>query len=69
MPPRPPTNNLTMQTKLVRINLANLPEATETNPSPLETAIHNASREQRNAGLRLISTFMLETHLILIFQD
>jgi hypothetical protein len=54
-----------MQTKLVRIDLTNIPAPTTANPNPLEALINSASV---NAGLPLVSTFVYGTDLVLVFQ-
>jgi hypothetical protein len=57
-----------MQTKLVRIDLANIPDPTSTNPAPLEKMINDASTAQKAAGFNLVSTFVFNTSLVLVFQ-
>ena len=57
-----------MQTKLVRVDLTNIPTPTITVPAPLEALVDSASTTQGVAGLRLVSTFVFETDLVLIFQ-
>jgi hypothetical protein len=57
-----------MQTKLIRIDLTNIPGPTGANPNPLESLINNASTIQSAAGLKLISTFIFGTDLMLVFQ-
>jgi hypothetical protein len=57
-----------MQTKLVRIDLTNIPAPTADNPNPLEALIDSASTAQNTAGLKLVSTFVVGTDLMLIFQ-
>lgn len=57
-----------MQTKLVRIDLTNIPTPTTANPSPLEKMINDASTTQSAAGFKLISTFVFGTDLLLVFQ-
>lgn len=57
-----------MQTKLVRIDMTNIPAPTSTNPVPLEKMINDASTTQNQAGLKLVSSFVFGTDLILIFQ-
>jgi hypothetical protein len=58
-----------MQTKLVRIDLTDIPEPTTTNPAPLEALINSAATTQSVAGLKLISTFVFGTDLLLVFQS
>jgi hypothetical protein len=57
-----------MKTKLVRIDLTNLPQPTAGNPVPLESLIHSQSLQQQQAGLSLKSTFVFGTDLILVLQ-
>jgi hypothetical protein len=57
-----------MQTTLVRIDLTNIPAPTTANPAPLESLINSASTTQSAAGLKLVSTFVFGTDLLLVFQ-
>jgi hypothetical protein len=54
-----------MQTKVSRIDLTNIPAPTAEDPSPLATLINNATVK---AGLPLVSTFVYQTDLLLVFQ-
>jgi len=58
-----------MQTKLVRIDLTNIPAPSPANPVPLENLINNASTTEIGNGLELISTFVYGTNLMLVFQN
>jgi hypothetical protein len=70
-----------MQTKLIRVDLANNDLATVVrsdpqngipggaNASPLETHVNDICQTQSATNFKLISTFVFGTNLVLIFQN
>jgi hypothetical protein len=59
-----------MTTKLIRIDLSqyDLTKIDLQKPSPVEKHVDNLCSNQDLAGFHLVSTFVFQTNLVLIFQ-